>query len=80
MDYLLQSLATRQISYIRDSKQFVQLIESLVLRVPAKSLLVCIDVHSLFTNISQQEGMEICRREIEEEYKDMTTSQEDYYN
>ncbi len=67
-DYILQPLAKKQDSYIRDSKQFVQIMEAL--KVPTQSLLVCIDVSSLYTNIPQQEGMEICRRRIEQERED----------
>ncbi len=48
-DYVLQPLARKQNSYIRDSKQFVQITESL--QVPTQSFLVCIDVSSLYTNI-----------------------------
>jgi len=62
VDHLLQPITQQQQSYIRDSKNFIQLIESL--KIPDDSLLVCIDVSSLYTHIPQDEGINICMREI----------------
>jgi len=45
-------------SYINDSKQFINTLESLPL-LP-DTLLVTIDVSSLYTNIPQDEGIEAC--------------------
>ena len=44
-------------SYIRDSKHFLQLLESLP-PLPENAILVTADVTSLYTNIANEEGIE----------------------
>jgi len=58
MDTLLQPVMKATPSYIKDSKQFINTLESLPL--PPDTLLVTIDVSSLYTNIPQDEGIEAC--------------------
>ena len=58
VDYLLKPIATQQNSYIRDSKDFISLIEKT--RVRQNAILVTIDVTSLYTNIPQNEGIRVC--------------------
>ena len=45
-------------SYIRDSKHFLQLLESLPPLPPENAILVTADVTSLYTNIPHKEGIE----------------------
>ena len=44
-------------SYIRDSKHFLQLLESLP-PLPGNAILVTADVTSLYTNITHEEGID----------------------
>ena len=53
----MQPLAEIHPSYVRDSKHFLQLLESLPL-LPENAILVTADVTSLYTNIPHEEGIE----------------------
>ena len=62
--YLFKPIATQQNSYIRDSKDFISLIEKT--RVRQNAILVTIDVTSLYTNIPQNEGIRVCLNILQE--------------
>ena len=51
-------------SYIKDTKDFLNKLTSLN-HVPTNSILVTMDVKSLYTNIDQNEGTEACFRKLE---------------
>ena len=55
--HFIQPLAEILFSYIRDSKHFLQPLESLP-PLPENSILITADVTSLYTNISHEEGTE----------------------
>ena len=55
VDRLLQPIAQRQKSYIKDSTDFINFVERT--KVPQDTILVCMDVASLYTNIPQEEGI-----------------------
>ena len=57
LSFLLNPVVKRTKSYVRDSKHFVNMIESTPIR--PNSLLVTMDVGSLYTNIPQDEGVEV---------------------
>ena len=57
VDKLLQPLAQKQDSYLKDTTHFIRFIEST--RVPRNAFVVSIDVTSLYTNIPQEEGITI---------------------
>ena len=55
VDRLLQPIAQKQKSYLKDTTDFINLIETT--RVPKNAILVSMDVTSLYTNIPQEEGV-----------------------
>jgi len=55
VDTLLQPIMKEQQSYIKDTTQFINLIEGT--RVPQNAILVSMDVTTLYTNIPQEEGI-----------------------
>ena len=60
MDRLLQPIAQRQKSYIKDSTDFINFVERT--KVNQDTILVSMDVASLYTNIPQEEGITtVCR-------------------
>ena len=60
VDRLLQPIAQRQKSYIKDSTDFINFVERTKIRQDA--ILVSMDVTSLYTNIPQEEGITtVCR-------------------
>ena len=60
LDRLLQPIAQRQTSYLKDSTDFIDFIEST--EVPKHAIIVSMDVTSLYTNIPQEEGIKtICK-------------------
>ena len=63
-DTLLQPVMKDTPSYIKDSKQFINFIESTPL--PAHTILLTIDVSSLYTNIPQEEGITACIETLQE--------------
>ena len=58
LDSLLQPAMKATPSYIKDSKDFIKLLDNLTL--PHNTLLVTIDVTGLYTHIPQDEGIEAC--------------------
>lgn len=56
VDRLLQLITQKQKSYLKDTTDFINLIETT--RVPKNAILVSMDVTSLYTNIPQEEGVE----------------------
>ena len=57
---ILQPIAQRQASYLKDSTDFINFIEST--EVPKHAIIVSMDVTSLYTNIPQEEGIKtICK-------------------
>ena len=60
VDRLLQPIAQRQKSYIKDSTDFINFVERT--KIHQDTILVSMDVASLYTNIPQEEGITtICR-------------------
>ena len=57
VEKLLQPIAQIQESYLKDTTHFIRFIEST--RVPKNAFLVSMDVISLYTNISEEEGITI---------------------
>ena len=57
MDTLLQPIAQKQQSYIKDTTDFINFIENT--KIGQDTILVAMDVSSLYTNISQEEGIKI---------------------
>ena len=67
VDSLLQPIAKKQESYIKDTTHFINFIENNPL--PEDAILVTLDVSSLYTNIPQEEGINIVCRYYEEHYQ-----------
>ena len=57
VDTLLQPIAQKQQSYIKDTTDFINFIEKT--KIGEDTILVTMDVSSLYTNIPQEEGTEI---------------------
>ena len=57
VDTLLQPIAQKQKSFIKDTTDFISFIEKT--KIGKDTILVSMDVSSLYTNIPQKEGMEI---------------------
>ena len=57
VDTLLQPIAQKQQSFIKDTTDFISFIEKT--KIGKDTILVSMDVSSLYTNISQEEGTEI---------------------
>ena len=53
LDHILQPIAQAQKSYLKDTTQFINFIEKRI--VPKNTILVSMDVNSLYTNIPQEE-------------------------
>ena len=67
LDLLLQLIAQKQESYIKDTVHFINFIEN---TAPLEAaILATLDVCSLYTNIPQEEGIEIVCRFYEEHYQ-----------
>ena len=66
VDRLLQPIAKEQESYLKDSTDFITFIEKT--RVPENAILVSMDVTSLYTNIPQEEGIDIVCNAYESYY------------
>jgi hypothetical protein len=58
VDHYLKQLVPHTPSYIRDSNHFLHTIFNIATPLPPKSLLVTIDVTSLYTNIPHHEGIQ----------------------
>ena len=57
MDHLLQPIAQKEKSYLKDTTDFINFIEKT--EVSQNTILVSMDVTSLYTNIPQDEGITI---------------------
>ena len=57
VDSLLQPIAKKQESYIKNTTHFINFIENT--RLPDNAILVSLDVCSLYTNIPQEEGINV---------------------
>ena len=66
MDSRPQPIAQKQESYIKDTTHFINFIENTLL--PEAAILATLDVCLLYTNIPQEEGIEIVCRFYEEHY------------
>ena len=64
LDGWLNPLVTKLLSYIKDSREFIELVTTL--KVPNDATLVSIDVSSLYTNIPHRDGIQACIRAIKE--------------
>ena len=67
MDSLLQPIGQKQESYIKPPTHFINFTENTPL--PEEAILATPDVCSLYTNISQEDGIEIVCRFYEEHYQ-----------
>ena len=68
LDRLLQPIAQRQASYLKDSTDFINFTEST--EVPKHAIIVSMDVTSLYTNIPQEEGIKTVCKAYVTHYKD----------
>ena len=68
VDTLLQPISKIQKSYLQDTTDFINVIENT--KVKKRTFLVSMDVTSLYTNIPQNEGIEIVCKAYENFYKD----------
>ena len=65
LDSFLKHQAQRCKSYIKDTNQFLLKLQSLK-KLPSNTILVTMDVSSLYTNIDQEEGAEACFKKLEQ--------------
>ena len=63
VDSLLQPIAQKQLSYIEDTINFIKFIEKT--KMSQDTILVSLDVTSLYTNIPQEEGIEVVYKAYE---------------
>ena len=66
VDRLLQPIAKEQESYLKDSTDFITFIERT--KVPENAILVSMDVTGLYTNLPQEEGIDIVCNAYESYY------------
>ena len=55
VDHLIQPITKKQASYLKDTTDFLNFIEKT--KLPKSTILVSMDVTSLYTNIPQEEGI-----------------------
>ena len=67
VDHLIQPIAQKQASYLKDTTDFLNFIEKT--RLPKNTILVSMDVTSLYTNIPQEEGITTVCEAYEEFYE-----------
>ncbi|XP_078384082.1 uncharacterized protein LOC144666535, partial [Oculina patagonica] len=67
VDSLLQPIAVKQESYLKDATDFINFIENT--HIPDDVILATLDVSSLYTNIPQSEGIEVICRYYEKHYE-----------
>ena len=67
VDSLLQPIAIKQESYIKDTTDFINFIENT--QIPDNVILATLDVSSLYTNIPQEDGIKIVCRYYEDHYE-----------
>ena len=70
VDTLLQLIARTQPSYIKDTTDFINFLERT--KIGQDTILVSMDVTSLYTNIPQEEGINIVCKAYEKFYKHNT--------
>ena len=71
LDSFLKYQAQRCKSYIKDTKDFLLKLQSLT-NLPSDTILLTMDVSSLYTNIDQEEGAEACYQKLEQrKYKNI---------
>ena len=61
LDYHLKPIATKNDSYLKDTNDFLNRLHNLE-EIPEKTILVTIDVVSLYTNIPHEDGIEATRK------------------
>ena len=67
LDSYLKYQAQLSSSFIRDTKHFLQKIKEInKIKLPDNSILVTMDVCSLYTNIDQEEGADACFQKLED--------------
>ena len=64
IDSFLKYQAQRSLSYLKDTTDFLRKLKS-IKTLPNKSILVTMDVASLYTNIGHREGAEACFQKLE---------------
>ena len=69
-DSLLQPIAQKQESYIKDTTHFINFIDNTPL--PDGAVLATFDICSLYTNIPQEEGIEVVCQYYQEHYQSKT--------
>ena len=67
VDHLIQPIAQNQASYLKDTTDFLNFIEKT--KLPKDTILVSMDVTSLYTNIPQEEGITTVCKAYEEFYE-----------
>ena len=68
VDKILQPIAQQQESYLKDTTDFINFIEKT--KIPKGVILVSMDVTSLYTNIPQEEGINLVCTAYETFYND----------
>ena len=68
VDHLIQPIAQKQASYLKDTTDFLSFIEKT--KLPRSTILVSMDVTSLYTNIPQGEGITTVCEAYEEFYEE----------
>ena len=68
LDHYLQPIVTTSKSYVRDSKQFIQILDKTTF--PRDILLIAADVTSLYSSIPQQEGIDTVCKAMDRHYQD----------
>ena len=66
VDHLIQPIAQKQASYLKDTTDFVNFVEKT--KLPKNTILVSMDVTSLYKNIPQEEGITTVCEAYEEFY------------
>ena len=69
IDHFLQPLASHQTSYMKDSFHFVEILNQFQ-HIPPHTLLVTMDVNSMYTNFDNADGLD-CLRQIFNIYPDL---------
>ena len=67
VDSLLQPIATKQESYLKDTTDFINFIMNT--QIPDDVILATLDVSSLYTNIPQSEGIDVIWHHYEDHYE-----------
>ena len=66
VDYHLQPLTKKLTSYIQDTTDFLRKLQNLPEKLPDDTILVTMDVRSLYTNIPNAEGIQAVKSYLEE--------------